>query len=257
MAFLSLTDQMGVIITLKHPPRRIISLVPSQTEFLYHLGLEERVVGITKFCVHPRSWFDGKKQVGGTKRFLFEEIDHLSPDLIIGNKEENYREGIEALKERYPVWMSDISTLDEAFEMMRAIGQLTDRLTKAEEIIAIIQDSFKHLPQQSARVLYLIWKKPWMAAGRETFIDEMLRMNGFVNAMEATRYPELSEDYLKQLNVDYVFLSSEPYPFKEQHLAEVRTLKPESKVVLVDGEMFSWYGSRLMYAADYFKSIRL
>ena len=127
-----IADQMHRKIHLpRFPLRRIISLVPSQTELLYDLGLEEEVVGITKFCVHPPEWFQSKARVGGTKTIHFEKIKALQPDLIIGNKEENEREQIEALAECFPVWMSDIATLEDALDMMLRVGALVDRPEQA------------------------------------------------------------------------------------------------------------------------------
>ena len=115
-------DHLGKQISISFPPKRIISLVPSQTELLADLGLEDRIVGITKFCIHPEPWQKTKTIVGGTKKFRFDVIDSLKPDLIIGNKEENYQGGIEQLKSQYPVWMSDIVTLKDAFAMIREIN---------------------------------------------------------------------------------------------------------------------------------------
>ncbi len=249
-------DQMGTIVTCASPPERIISLVPSQTELLASLGLDENVVGITKFCVHPDSWRQTKTKVGGTKQFDFSCIDSLEPDLIIGNKEENYLEGIETLKAKYPVWMSDISTLNDALDMIRELGDITGKLDQAGKLITEIETSFPGRVYNQ-RVLYLIWKNPWMAAGRDTFIHDMISRIGFDNVVLHDRYPELSEDQIRSLEPELVFLSSEPYPFRERHIAEVRRFLPRAQVLTVDGEMFSWYGSRLKYAPDYFRSLPL
>lgn len=251
------TDQFGTTISLTAIPQRIVSLVPSQTELLYDLGLDDRVVGITKFCVHPASWRHLKTIVGGTKVFHFDVIDALSPDLIIGNKEENYQEGIRNLKQHYPVWMSDISTMDDALAMITSIGDLTRSETQATQIISEIRTSFNqpfHLP--NLRVLYLIWSNPWMGAGSSTFINEMLQRIGLMNVLaDSPRYPELSEDVIRSLSPDVVLLSSEPFPFKEQHRQALAQLLPSSSFVFVDGEMFSWYGSRLIKAAQYFRHL--
>jgi ABC-type Fe3+-hydroxamate transport system substrate-binding protein len=258
MLLVSITDQMGQSVTLNLPPRKIVSLVPSQTELLHSLGLEKEVCGITKFCIHPDSWHRTKKHIGGTKHFDFKTIEQLSPDLIIGNKEENYQEGIEALRGKYPVWMSDINDLDDALTMIRSIGNIVDRAQEAEQLVNVIQGGFDALPQRTkARVLYLIWRKPWMAAGRNTFINDMLQRSGFENAITDSRYPELSENVIQQLDPDYIFLSSEPYPFKEAHRKEISNISPLSKILLVDGEMFSWYGSRLRLACDYFRQLSI
>jgi ABC-type Fe3+-hydroxamate transport system substrate-binding protein len=252
------TDQLGRKVEVPYPPKRIISLVPSQTELLFYLGLSDQVVGITKFCIHPAGWFKSKTKVGGTKNFRFDIIDQLNPDLIIGNKEENYLVGITELEKRYPVWMSDISTLEDALNMMESIGQLTERETEAAKLISEIKTSFVGLtPRHSLKVLYLIWKSPWMAAGKNTFIDSMLSKIGLENILTESRYPTISESQLQQLQPDLVMLSSEPFPFKQQHFQELQSVLPKAKVILVDGEFFSWYGSRMLEAPAYFNSLGL
>lgn len=285
------TDQLGHTVEIPFPPTRIISLVPSQTELLYDLGLDAEVVGITKFCVHPPEWRKTKTIIGGTKKFNFEVIDRLKPDLIIGNKEENYKEGIEALRQKYPVWMSDIVTPADAMNMMRSIGEITGRATQAEKLAGEIQHSLDgikgwlrkpqppilepqppiHDPQSPKKiplpealegngkmVLYLIWRNPWMGAASNTFIHEMLTLAGFENClMERERYPELSVTDLTTLNPDLIFLSSEPYPFSEKHIEEIQSQVPNAKILLVDGEMFSWYGSRMRYFASYLATLQL
>jgi ABC-type Fe3+-hydroxamate transport system substrate-binding protein len=254
----SFRDQMGAIVSVPFPPRRIVSLVPSQTELLSDLGLADAVAGITKFCIHPAHWRTQKAIVGGTKNFNFDVIDSLSPDLIIGNKEENYEAGITALRGRYPVWMSDIVLFGDALAMIRSVAALTDRADTGNALAQRIEQAFASVRMFSGqRVLYLIWRNPWMAAGRGTFIDTMLGLLGLSNAVADARYPELSAESLRALNPEYVFLSSEPYPFREKHIAELRTVLPLARMLLVDGEMFSWYGSRLLHAPAYFKSLAL
>ncbi|MFZ1808135.1 MAG: helical backbone metal receptor [Cyclobacteriaceae bacterium] len=251
----TVTDQMGNEVKFNYPPQRIVSLVPSQTELLHDLGLGDRVVGVTKFCELPSSWFTSKTKVGGTKKLHFDIIDSLRPDLIIGNKEENDKESIETLQEKYPVWMSDIVTLDDALEMINAVGELTDRLEKGNAINGQITEAFSQIKKREARVLYLIWRNPWMGAGRGTFIDTMLRQMGLTNVLDNIRYPELSLEQIRDTNSDYVFLSSEPYPFSEKHFTELQRIIPHAKLILVDGQFFSWYGSRLLKATEYFNSL--
>jgi ABC-type Fe3+-hydroxamate transport system substrate-binding protein len=258
MHLLTATDQMGVEVKFQFPPRRIISLVPSQTEFLHSLGLDDEVVGITRFCIHPRAWHLTKNLIGGTKSFDLPLIESLQPDLIIGNKEENYAEGIGLLREKFPVWMSDIFTLDDAIEMMSSIGTLTNRNERAEEIVQTIRRNFNTLkPRTNPTVLYLIWRKPWMAAGRKTFIDDLLNRAGFDNVVADERYPVLDSRQISELDPDYIFLSSEPFPFTYKHVGELKVIAPRSRSLLVDGEMFSWYGSRLLLACDYLNSLTL
>lgn len=234
---------------------RIVSLVPSQTELLVDLGLTDRLAGITKFCIHPPELRKTHPVIGGTKNVKTDFVKTLSPDLIIGNKEENNQADIEVLEQLFPTWMSDIFNLEDALEMIGKIGEITGTSEKAAEIISKIRANFSTLdsiPKKRGTVLYLIWKNPYIAAGKNTFIDSMLAVLGFENAMTADRYPEVD---LKELNPQFVFLSSEPYPFKEKHLEELREQFPASRIVLVDGEFFSWYGSRLIQAPEYFKSL--
>lgn len=250
-------DQMGERVIVPRSPERIISLVPSQTELLSDLLLDQEVKGITKFCIHPGAWLKTKTIIGGTKNFMFDRIDALQPDLIIGNKEENYQEGIVTLKKKYPVWMSDIVTFDDALTMINSVGDITDRSSHSTKIINQIQESFSTLKRFNTQsVLYLIWKKPWMAAGEDTFINTLLEKIGLTNSLKAhVRYPELSDEQIAAVKPDLIFLSSEPYPFKEQHIEELKRISPSSTIELVDGEMFSWYGSRLIKAPAYFNSI--
>lgn len=271
-------DQLGNHLLLPKTPERIISLVPSQTEFLIDLGLAVQIIGITKFCLHPKDFFKKMTKnggiIGGTKQFNFEKIDALQPDLIIGNKEENYQSGILQLQQKYPVWLSDIFTLPDSYNMMLQLGEITAKQAEAKKIVTNIQNSVLALQdkQKSAiplKVLYLIWQKPYMAAGTSTFINEMLHLAGFYNVLESknlesknitlnnqNRYPEISEMAITALNPDLIFLSSEPYPFKTKHIANLQNLVPNSKILLVDGELFSWYGSRLQQSTIYFENLQ-
>ena len=256
------TDQMLREITVEHPPRRIISLVPSQTELLHALGLGEEVVGITKFCVHPEAWYRNKTRVGGTKQAKLEKVAALEPDLIIGNKEENTREDIEILAAQFPVWMSDIHHLSDALGMIRSAGQLVGREAEGEGLAAEIERRFERLERELSdkapiRTAYLIWRKPYMLAASDTFINAMLQQAGLANVFaHRSRYPEVSLEDLARANPQAILLSSEPYPFRERHLEEFSQACPQSRVQLVDGEMFSWYGSRSLEASGYFRGLR-
>lgn len=251
-------DQMGREVTFKYYPERIVSVVPSQTELLYDLGLEKEVVGITKFCVHPEEWFRNKERVGGTKKLNLDKIRALQPDLIIANKEENTQEEIETLAKEFPVWISDINNLPAAVNMIQALGQVTGMEGRANKLVEEIIQGFNDLNKANKprRVAYFIWRNPWMTVGNDTFIHSMIQTIGWQNVFaHETRYPELSLDQLKEYNPELVLLSSEPFPFKEQHIAEVRSVLPDAEVKLVDGEMFSWYGSRLKKAVAYLQGM--
>lgn len=260
------TDQTGRSVSIDST-QRIISLVPSQTELLHDLGLGEQVIGITKFCVHPEDWFRTKTKLGGTKQVRTALIRELQPDLILANKEENQREQVEELALHFPVWISDVHSLEDAFDMIGSIGRITHTADWAEKMITAIQDNFSTLnighPKAGyqnpprPRAAYLIWKNPWMTVGGDTFIHSMLKAAGFDNLFSGrTRYPETSIEEIGAAGCEYLLLSSEPFPFKKTHGEELQRLLPETKVLLVDGEMFSWYGSRMLLAPAYFRTLR-
>ena len=255
---LTVTDQMDRRVAVPFPPQRIVSLVPSQTELLFDLGLGERVVGVTKFCIHPAEARQTATVVGGTKNFHFEKIAELQPDLILGNKEENYQEGIEQLAAKFPVWMSDISTLAEALDMIRRVGLITGRKEAAEVLAATIGTSFTELTPASEPIpaAYFIWRQPYMVAAGGTFIDDLLRRAGFRNVFgHLGRYPEITPKQLRAAAPRQILLSSEPYPFGEKHVAEFQVMCPDAEIRIVDGELFSWYGSRLRHSAEYFRGL--
>lgn len=232
--------------------------MPSQTELLYDLGLEEQVTGITKFCVHPASWFRAKTRVGGTKAVKAEIIHRLDPDLILANKEENVQEQVEALGRNYPVWTSDIHDLPASLQMIRSVGVLTGKSTEAAAIAGEIALRFDALQAATTplRVCYLIWKDPYMTIGHDTFIHDMLHRCGWVNIFgERQRYPTVTPGEIRDAGCELLLLSSEPYPFKQKHIDEIQPLLPGVTIMLADGEMFSWYGSRLLHAAAYFERL--
>jgi ABC-type Fe3+-hydroxamate transport system substrate-binding protein len=240
------------------PPQRIISLVPSQTELLFSFGLEKEVIGITKFCVHPAKWFKTKTRVGGTKNINIDLIKKLRPDLIIANKEENAKEQIEELAKEFTVWVTDVTSLEDAFVMIKDLGELTHKPTEAITLISKIKTNFSQLQtiNYKPQTTYLIWKDPYMTIGGDTFINDMMKHSGFHNLFEnQARYPEISLEELKNADCQLILLSSEPYPFKQNHVDHLQKLLPGKKIFLVDGEMFSWYGSRLLQSPQYFKHL--
>ncbi len=251
-------DQLCQRVTIVARPQRIISLVPSQTELLHDLGLGERVVGITKFCIHPTEWHRTKVRVGGTKKLDPERIRSLLPDLIICNKEENTREEIASLQQEFPVWCSDVRDLGSAIEMILSVGMITGTTDRAQRMAGEISDAFARLrPLPEMDTAYLIWRQPYMVAGPDTFINDMLRRCGMRHPFQSSgsRYPEATPELLRLAAPSIVLLSSEPYPFKEEHVLEIRTILPNALIMLVDGTYFSWYGSRLLHAPAYFQSV--
>ncbi|RYF48395.1 MAG: cobalamin-binding protein [Cytophagaceae bacterium] len=252
-------------------PLRIVSLVPSQTELLFDLGLTDEVVGLTRFCTHPAEKVAGKPIIGGTKNVKISAVAELSPTLIVANHEENTEADVVALREIAPVHITDIKTLPDALTMIREVGVLVDRRAKADALAHQIGASFAALRSEVTAdrpsVAYLIWRKPYMVAASDTFIDAMLTEAGFRNAFTDqtnpcqpnqrwVRYPAVTEADLKAANPDLIFLSSEPYPFAQKHIAELQAYCPDAQVRLVDGELFSWYGSRLLYSAAYFAELK-
>ncbi len=253
------TDALGN--TFKQIPKqelRIVSLVPSQTELLIDLGLENQLVGITKFCVHPVDLRQKKEVVGGTKQLHKDKVVALKPNLILCNKEENTKEIVESLQEIAPVWVTDMFTLEDSLQTISDLGEFLDVSEKASSLVEEIQketDEFaefmKDKPER--KVLYFIWKNPYMAAGKNTFVDDLLQRNKMQNVLpEKSRYPEVSPETTTK--PDLLLLSSEPYPFAEKHRKEIEDEWGVS-TMLVDGEYFSWYGSRLRDAFVYFKSL--
>ncbi len=243
---------------LHYLPKRIISLVPSQTELLFYLGLESKTLGITKFCIHPPAWFKTKEKIGGTKTVNLAKIKALQPDLIIANKEENVKEQIEALAADHPVWLSDVNNLSDALQMIADIGSLTGKSAPASTLISNINKAFDELPmiEKPVKTAYLIWREPYMTVGGDTFINDMLQKCGFKNIFaDKKRYPEIIIENLPIADCQLLLLSSEPYPFKQKHIDELRQQLPGIKIILVDGEYFSWYGSKMLQSPAYFTQL--
>ena len=251
------TDQLNRAVTLSSIPHKIISVVPSQTELLFDLGLDTKVIGITNFCTHPAEKVKNVTKIGGTKKLNIDLIKNLNPDLIIANKEENDRRQIEELAIDFQVWVSDIDDLQGAIDMIDSVGEMLECKIKSDALSKAITYRFNDLTPSllGLRVVYLIWRKPYMVAGNDTYINNMLQQCGFVNAIDLGRYPEVDDTMLIHARPDVIFLSSEPYPFAEKHIIEFKSILPEAKIILVDGEMFSWYGGRLLHAPLYFSSL--
>ncbi len=252
-------DQLDTVFDFLETPKRIVSLVPSQTELLVDLGLLKQLVGITKFCIHPKKLLDNVPVVGGTKTVHLDRIKALQPDIIICNKEENTKELVASCAKIAPVWVSDIYTIAESLEMISLLGKLFKKEERALQIITNIkkeQTSFSaFIANKNVRkVVYLIWKNPFMAAGQDTFINDLLKINKFENIIKEprSRYPEINIESLKE--ADLILLSSEPFPFKQSHLRGLKEALGKD-LRLVDGAYFSWYGSRLQDAFSYFKSL--
>jgi ABC-type Fe3+-hydroxamate transport system substrate-binding protein len=241
-------------------PKRIISLVPSITELLHHFQLHNETIGITKFCVHPPSWFKSKTRIGGTKNIDIDKIISLQPDLILCNKEENVQAQIETLAATLPVYICDVKNYEDALQMIETIGILTNKEIESKQLIQDIDAAFeqsKIFSTKKIETAYLIWKEPYMTVGGDTFISAMMEKAGLENIYSnEDRYPTKNISDIQKDNPALILLSSEPYPFKGKHIAALQHHFPNTRILLADGEMFSWYGSRMLYSAEYFKDLR-
>jgi len=260
-------DQLNNELFLADYPKRIISLVPSQTELLVELGLEENIVGITKFCIHPKRLKSEKTIIGGTKNVNYKKIANLSPDLIIGNKEENTEEIIKKLEDIAPVYVTDIITIKDSLQFIFDIGIICHKISESKNLINKIEKGLHEFTgfikkRPLRKVAYFIWKKPWMVAGSKNYINEILSLNNFENIFgnAPQRYPDVYVEYFTDLNPemkpDLILLPTEPYPFNNKDIVDLKR-HIDCEIRLVDGEMFSWHGSRILKALDYFKKLHL
>jgi ABC-type Fe3+-hydroxamate transport system substrate-binding protein len=253
------TDARDRTITVASPPQRIVSLVPSITELLADLDLEREVVGLTRFCERPEGWREAKTIIGGTKSVKTEVVADLAPDLVIANREENEKTDVEALDDLAPVYVTDVASVDDALAMIRTVGTLTGRTDRARAMAERIAQHFADLPEvEPIRAAYLIWREPYMTVGGDTFIHDVMARGGFQNVYgDATRYPTVTLDDLATRDLDVVLCSSEPFPFhqKERFTADLRDALPHTPVKIVDGQAFSWYGSRLLHTPNLLRDV--
>ncbi|MBP6154737.1 MAG: ABC transporter substrate-binding protein [Chitinophagales bacterium] len=241
--------------------QKIISLVPSITLLLCDLGLENNIVGRTKFCIHPAEKIKKIPIIGGTKNIDLNKIKTLQPDIIFVSKEENIKEQILELKKSFKVIVFDVASLEDNYKMIVKIGKLTNTLERAHKIIIETKLNFEQLKNNiilsNLNALYLIWKNPYMTVGKDTFIHDMLTQMGLNNLFaHQTRYPiiqNLQTSYFQKCQL--VLLSTEPYPFSEKHFKEIQEQLPQAKIILADGEYFSWYGSKIIEAPTYFQQL--
>lgn len=254
-------DAIGTV----HPPAsgtpRIVSLVPSITELLCDLGLSDQLVGRTGFCIHPRETLRRVPKVGGTKDVKLEVMRALAPTHVIANIDENRRETVDVLASFVPhIIVTHPCTPEDNHHLYRLLGEIFDREENAQrlsgELAHAIEQSRLHCPP-AENVLYLIWREPWMTVSRNTYVSAMLAHAGWhtVPAESAARYPSFDWDAPWLADVERVLLSSEPYCFRDRHLAEVAALSGRP-VSLIDGEMVSWYGSRAIAGMRYLASMR-
>jgi ABC-type Fe3+-hydroxamate transport system substrate-binding protein len=251
-------DQIQKDLNIKSRPTKVVCLVPSLTELLVDLGLENRIVGVTKFCVHPGHIRKSTSVIGGTKTVKIDKVKSLYPDFILANKEENELEHIESLAESFPVYVSDIKSIEDLQSLIQDLASIFEIDSQSSQLINNLKSKYESFKvdmnkMPKLKVAYFIWRDPWMVAGSSTFIDYMLELNNFENVFGSlSRYPEVDLNKLPQM--DYAFLSSEPFPFEHKHKKELPV--EASKIQIVDGEYFSWYGTRLLKALEYFRNLR-
>jgi iron complex transport system substrate-binding protein len=252
------SDSLGRLLTLPDNPSRIVSLCPSQTETLFALGLEGRIVGRTRYCIHPADKVAPLPVVGGTKKVDLNTVAALAPDLIIAEKEENTPEDVEKLSTIAPVYVTKNESYEEALDTIHRLGVITGKEAEAQQLVQAIKVAWAAVPQakRPLRVLYLIWRKPYMAAGRPTFIDSILHRLGWTNVSASLpgRYPTIEDP--SSLDPEVVLLCSEPYPYKPSHIPEVQAFWPQAHVEMVRGDYFAWYGVRMIEAAAYFTHLQ-
>lgn len=248
-------DHTGLPFSLNEIPERIICLVPSITELLHDIGLGEKVVGRTKFCCYPEAGFPNAEIIGGTKNIHTDKILALKPDLIIANKEENVREQVLALYDETNVFTTIVKNTKEALMMIKDIGSITGQVRETNAIINQFKSEHATYNQiKQLKMIYLIWRKPYMTVGGDTFISAFMEDFGFVNCLkEKERYPVIELHEIAELKPDIILLSSEPYPFTEVHKEEI-TSQTGITTNLIDGSICSWYGSRMLKAQDFFKT---
>lgn len=185
-------DHLGRTVTYNFPPKKIVSLCPAITETLYALNLDENIIGRTKYCIFPKGKCEQAAIVGGTKQINLDKILELSPDLIIAEREENTKEIVELLEQTFPVYVAEVQSITDAHRMIRDIGMITDRVVKAGSLSKSIDQAFQNLPKiNEVRAAYVIWRKPYMVVGKDTYINSILEKLGLVNpfASFSGRYP--------------------------------------------------------------------
>lgn len=235
---------------------KVISLVPSITEALFDLGLtENEIIGRTKFCIHPEEKVKNIEIIGGTKNLNIEKIKSLKPDLILANKEENVKEQVESLNEDFKVIVYNTETIEDNYYLVKNLGLLFNKEERAQAFNLKVYEVLHQTKLKSpVKAAYLIWKNPYMTVGSDTFIHNVLSEIGFENIFKnTTRYPEIKTEDLAETEV--IMLSSEPFPFKEKHIAELKEFYPDKKIMIVDGEAFSWYGTHIAKCENYFKEL--
>ena len=252
-------DALGREHDFTEPPQQVVSLVPSITETLFVLGLAEQIVGVTDFCIHPAQALRTKTRVGGTKNPLLERILELNPDLVLANKEENRRRDVEWLEQAgVRVFVTYARTVQEAVEEIHLLARLTRTEDRAQPLLAEIEEEIQEaksrMSERRPRVVALIWKKPYMAVGGNTFAHDLMLQCGGENHFQNAprRYPRIDENELVVAEPELILLPTEPFAFAEADRLELMQLDcpaaREGRIHVIEGELLSWYGPRMARA---------
>ncbi len=246
------SDDLGREVLIPEQPQRIISLCPSVTYSLIKLGCRNQLAGRTRYCIHPKEEVAGIPVVGPVQGFSMDAVHALNPDLILAVKEENAKDEVLKLSEAYPVFVFDVKDVRQNADHLLKLGLLCGREEEAAEIVRSFPD--KAMPKKSVQSLYLIWKDPWMGVGANTYTGSVLSFFGLPQKAHFTEaYPKLSGQDFR--GADLIMLSSEPFHFQEHHRKELQALYPDKNIILVEGEMFCWFGAWFANTESYLKSV--
>lgn len=259
------TDAIGQRHVLADGPHRIVSLVPSITELLFDLGLASEVVGRTSYCVHPAARITRAPSVGGTKKVKMGCLAALRPTHVIVNVDENRKAMADAIADLgASVVVTHPRAPEDNVALFELVGRLFQRQREASELTRRFQARLEHTRRRASalprrRVLYLIWRKPWMTVSRDTYVSRMLRVVGWLShpARSPRRYPELDSNVVNPRAIDRVAFSTEPYAFRPEEM-EIFSHEfgiPMTRMISIDGELVSWYGSRALRGLDYLLQI--
>jgi ABC-type Fe3+-hydroxamate transport system substrate-binding protein len=255
---LTVVDAWGRSLTVTERPERIVSLVPSLTEALFAFGLEQEIVGVTRFCVEPRRGVADKTKVGGTKALDVAKIKALEPDLVIASAEENGPEDVTQLIDHgCPVFVTLATSVESAIDLLRQLATITGTTAAARPIIQEAKEALAFAVAAGAsgervRVFCPIWRNPYMTCGRATYVDDVITVCGGRNVFgeRQERYPQLELGEMAALDPQVILLPSEPYRFTKRHKADFRafadvTAVKNGHIFLIDGRMLTWYGPRI------------
>lgn len=251
-------DQTGREIQIADKLNSIVSLVPSLTELLFFFKMDDKITGITDFCVHPADKTEKIIKVGGPLNFSIEKIKALKPDLIVASKSENNKQKILELAKNFPVFISDVKNLEDAYKLIEKLGNICNQTELAQNLTQNLASGFDRLSTPLAvSAVYLVWEKPYIVAGNETFIHDILKNIGIDNSFVHLKgYQKIIGKQLSEIKADILLLPSEPYAFDKSHIEHYKKLLPDSKILLVDGQLFCWYGNRLLLAINYLKNLK-